>query len=138
LAFGEYTEGLVPTNLDDDIKAWLRDETLAFNYAGTVYDVKLSEFYGQFSDRMLQPIGGASPADLEANKKGMTFWDSLMNTPVNDIRAGTFNICDYVTPGWNESENKNVPGAWFGFWQTQRTIMGKTVGGNPIPQFLYD
>lgn len=87
------------------------------NFAGGVRTLKISNYYGAFSDGPFDPNGGASPADLVANEKGMAFWDSILAPGaidrINNTPPGTqpFNICDYVDRNWDQKINPNVTGA---------------------------
>ena len=99
----------------------------------------LAEEFGRETEIGMSGIsatGVYSNADLEANRKGMNFYDDLKASP-----AMSFSIAGYINANWNEQNNPNFYGAdtgaivwsnllgdfpWTGFFDNNFTGLGGT------------
>ena len=118
VAWGEWTEGLVPNGMDANMWEFLHNQVgqITFDMApgptakpgGSAWPASYLDWFGWFGDSGKDPKGDASPADLAANLSGYDFWDRLMNSP--EGRPPQFDICDFVHPGWDHLRNPNKAG----------------------------
>lgn len=113
IAWGYWTEGMMPPNLTPAIWEWLVTGTFAYYGEGGGAVRPNKPMWGYFSDdflhQPLDPNGTASPADLEANEGGMAFWNDLHSTPIGSFN---FDICKYMRNGvWDQNILENIPGA---------------------------
>ena len=77
IAFGYWTEGLMPPGIDQAIWTWLTTGTFVYYGGGNGAITQTSSGWGWFSDDFLgqpmDPNGTASPADLQANEAAWSF-----------------------------------------------------------------
>ncbi|MEM6470525.1 MAG: RHS repeat-associated core domain-containing protein [Planctomycetota bacterium] len=118
IGWGEWTEGLVPNGMDPKMWGFLVDQVgeITFDMAGGQIQLPGGSFFPQLDwfgyfgdyglgDKLIDPNGGASPADLAANLAGYYFWDRILNSP--EGRPPRFEICDFIHPGWDHRRNPN-------------------------------
>ncbi|MFO0859702.1 MAG: RHS repeat-associated core domain-containing protein [Phycisphaerales bacterium] len=111
-AWGDLSEGLVPSGMDGAMWDWFNETNFEYNFAGTPIKAKASQIWTLFGDeiagQVLDPNGAASPADLAANSAGMEFWKQIMK---GTLTPGGIDICDFVNDEWSHQTNPNKPGA---------------------------
>lgn len=113
IAWGYWTEGLVPPGMDMAMWTWLTTGTIDVYFLGNIQNMNIAQTWATFGDEfngtVLDPNGSAGMADLAANESGMAFYDDLAGSNPGTFK---FDICKYMKgKDWSHITKKNKPGA---------------------------